>query len=95
MLTTGRVVYHWHTRTKTGRSPELNAAEPDVFVEIARDDASALGIIDGDVVEINSRRGRVRAKVRFTSSLKAICFCHFTMVIGISPTTIIAARRTN
>jgi anaerobic selenocysteine-containing dehydrogenase len=32
--TTGRTVYHFHTRTKTGRCPELNAAAPDPFVEM-------------------------------------------------------------
>jgi ferredoxin-nitrate reductase len=77
MLTTGRVVFHWHTRTKTGRSPELNAAEPDVFVEIAREDASALGLSEGDVVEISSRRGRVRAKARFAELVKGHLFLPF------------------
>jgi anaerobic selenocysteine-containing dehydrogenase len=77
MLTTGRVVYHWHTRTKTGRSPELNAAEPDVFVEIGRADASALGISAGDVVDIRSRRGWVRAKVRFGEIVKGHLFLPF------------------
>jgi anaerobic selenocysteine-containing dehydrogenase len=77
MLTTGRVVYHWHTRTKTGRSPELNAAEPDVFVEIARDDASRFGVSEGDVVDIRSRRGRIRAKVRFGELVKGHLFVPF------------------
>src|SRR5436305_13688272 len=35
LLTTGRVVYHFHTRTKTGRSPELQGAAPEPFVELA------------------------------------------------------------
>ncbi|MEO3848404.1 hypothetical protein ABGB09_12250 [Streptomyces sp. B8F3] len=35
-LTTGRSVHHWHTRTKTARVPELNAAAPDVWVECSR-----------------------------------------------------------
>jgi hypothetical protein len=46
MLTTGRVVYHWHTRTKTGRSPELNAAAPDVFLEMASNDAQTAVLPD-------------------------------------------------
>jgi anaerobic selenocysteine-containing dehydrogenase len=65
MLTTGRLVYHWHTRTKTGRSPELNAAAPDVFVEMSRDDAEPYGIREGDFVQVTSRRGHIRAEVRF------------------------------
>ena len=64
LLTTGRTVYHFHTRTKTGRAPELNAAAPDVFVEIAREDAARLGVNDGDWVEVASRRGTVRAPAR-------------------------------
>ena len=35
-LTTGRVVYHFHTRTKTGRARRCSAAAPDAFVQIAR-----------------------------------------------------------
>jgi anaerobic selenocysteine-containing dehydrogenase len=77
MLTTGRVVYHWHTRTKTGRSPELNAAEPDVFVEIARDDAAALDISEGDLIAIRSRRGEVRAKARFGELVRGHLFLPF------------------
>ena len=38
-LTTGRDVYHFHTRTKTGRCPDLQAAAPEPFVQIARADA--------------------------------------------------------
>lgn len=33
-LTTGRLVYHFHTRTKTGRSPAFNGAAPDAYVQI-------------------------------------------------------------
>src|SRR6185437_13058366 len=32
-LITGRTIYHFHTRTKTGRAPQLNSAAPDVWVE--------------------------------------------------------------
>jgi anaerobic selenocysteine-containing dehydrogenase len=58
-LTTGRQVYHFHTRTKTGRSPELQAAAPDAFVQLAPEDARPLGIEDGDWVLVESRRGLV------------------------------------
>jgi anaerobic selenocysteine-containing dehydrogenase len=62
-LTTGRVTHHFHTRTKTGRSPDLNAAAPRVFVEMAASDAEALGVADGALVEVRSRRGRLVAPV--------------------------------
>jgi ferredoxin-nitrate reductase len=77
MLTTGRLVYHWHTRTKTGRSPELNAAAPNVFVEIARADAESHGIREGDTVQISSRRGRVRARARFAEIAPGHVFIPF------------------
>jgi anaerobic selenocysteine-containing dehydrogenase len=63
-LTTGRVVYHWHTRTKTGRVPALREAAPEPFVEIGRDDADRLGIRDGDRVQVGSRRGLVEITAR-------------------------------
>ncbi|MCU7492628.1 MAG: nitrate reductase [Ignavibacteria bacterium] len=59
-LTTGRVVYHFHTRTKTGRSKELYDAAPDAFLQISETDAPRLGIKEGDWVEVTSRRGMVQ-----------------------------------
>ncbi|MCF6157068.1 MAG: nitrate reductase [wastewater metagenome] len=58
-LTTGRVVYHWHTRTKTGRSRELSDAAPDVYIQISHEDALRYKISNGDVVEVESRRGKI------------------------------------
>jgi anaerobic selenocysteine-containing dehydrogenase len=55
-LMTGRTVYHFHTRTKTGRAPELNAAAPEPWVELASSDAAELGINEGDLVRVESRR---------------------------------------
>ncbi len=63
-LTTGRIVYHFHTRTKTGRTPELQRAAPEVFVQIAQEDADRLGVREGDEVEVASRRGTVRGAAK-------------------------------
>ncbi|MFO0847087.1 MAG: molybdopterin-dependent oxidoreductase [Gemmataceae bacterium] len=76
-LTTGRVVYHFHTRTKTGRTPELQAAAPDVFVELCADDADRLGVADGDEVEVASRRGTVRGPARIGDILPGHVFIPF------------------
>jgi len=57
-MITGRVVYHFHTRTKTGRSPALNQRVPRAYVEIHPADAKKLGIAIGDRVEIASSKGR-------------------------------------
>lgn len=59
MLTTGRLVYHFHTRTKTGRSKRLNAAAPDAYIQLSVEDARTYGIMEGDWVEMKSRRGTV------------------------------------
>lgn len=59
-LSTGRVGFHWHTRTMTKRIDVLEREYPDPFVEISPEDASRLSIKDGDAVEIISRRGSVK-----------------------------------
>lgn len=76
-LTTGRVVYHFHTRTKTGRTPELQAAAPDLFIELSREDAGTLAIEDGDLVEVASRRGTVRGPARIGDILPGHLFIPF------------------
>jgi ferredoxin-nitrate reductase len=58
MLSTGRVVYHFHTRTKTGRSRALNRKAPSAYVEIHPEDAARLEIALGDQVELTSPHGR-------------------------------------
>ena len=76
-LTTGRVVYHFHTRTKTGRAKELNDAAPEVFVELNELDAQALGITEGDFVRVESRRGSVEGAVRIGGILSGHVFVPF------------------
>jgi anaerobic selenocysteine-containing dehydrogenase len=76
-LSTGRVTYHWHTRTKTGRVASLNAAAPEAFVEIERGDAERLGIEDGDLVEVRSRRGSVRVPARLSGIEPGVVFIPF------------------
>ncbi|BDP43732.1 molybdopterin oxidoreductase (plasmid) [Deinococcus aetherius] len=58
-LTTGRQVYHFHTRTKTGRSKELQDAAPDAFVQLSPEDAAKYGIENDDWILVESRRGLV------------------------------------
>jgi nitrate reductase NapA len=58
-LCTGRVLEHWHSGTMTMRIPPLRRAMPQAYVEMHRDDARQLGIANGDLVRIESRRGHV------------------------------------
>jgi anaerobic selenocysteine-containing dehydrogenase len=62
--TTGRTAYHFHTRTKTGRTPQLNDAAPEAWVEISVNDASTQGLQEGDMVRVESRRGHLTAALR-------------------------------
>ena len=62
ILTTGRVLYHYHTGSMTRRSAGLNEICPECWVEINPKDADALQIQDGETVEISTRRGRIEAK---------------------------------
>jgi anaerobic selenocysteine-containing dehydrogenase len=76
-LTTGRTLVHFHTRTKTGRAPELEMAEPEVWVEMAESDAAPLGIAEGDCVEVATVRGRIEARVRLTGIRAGVLFVPF------------------
>ncbi len=62
-LCTGRVLEHWHTGTMTMRVPQLRRAMPQAYCEMHRDDARALGVASGDVVVIESRRGKLELPV--------------------------------
>ena len=76
-LMTGRTVYHFHTRTKTGRAPELNAAASELWVELSPSDAADLDVRDGDVVRVESRRGEVEVAVRCTGNRPGTVFLPF------------------
>ena len=76
-LTTGRTVYHWHTRTKTRRTPQLDAAAPQMWVELAAEDAKRLGISEGDLVRVESPRGWIEAPARLSRSRPGVVFAPF------------------
>ena len=65
-LTTGRLIYHYHTGTMTMKSVELNEAEPESFVEISPMDAKSYGLENGSMTEVSSRRGKIRVRVRIS-----------------------------
>ncbi len=70
ILTTGRILYHYHTKTMTGKVDGLNALFPESFVEINPDAARKLSIVDGDKLKVSTRRGTVTATARVTDKLK-------------------------
>jgi formate dehydrogenase major subunit/formate dehydrogenase alpha subunit len=70
-LTTGRVLFHYHTGTMTRRSPTLTTQLNEGYAEMNADDAAALGISEGETVRIISRRGAISIKARITPIIPA------------------------
>jgi formate dehydrogenase alpha subunit len=66
ILSTGRVLYHYHTGTMTRRSLGTSELCPESLVELNPADAAKFGISDGQMVKVTSRRGSVKAKTRVT-----------------------------
>ncbi|MFN2139883.1 MAG: formate dehydrogenase subunit alpha [Candidatus Promineifilaceae bacterium] len=64
-LSTGRVLYHWHGSTMTGRS-RLEEIFPEAICEIHPDDAEELGVKTGDWLEVASRRGSIKLRALVT-----------------------------
>ena len=78
ILTTGRVLCHYHTGTMTRKVHDLNYLRGEELVEMNPDDALTLGIEDGSMVEVSSRRGNVRARAKTTEkSPKGVVFMTF------------------
>jgi ferredoxin-nitrate reductase len=77
LLTTGRLVYHFHTRTKTGRSKELNDAAPEVFIQISEQDANEHEIKDGDIIKVESKHGRVKGPAKIGGIAPGLIFVPF------------------
>jgi formate dehydrogenase major subunit len=77
-LTTGRVLYQYHTGTMTMKSEGLNELAPECFVEISAQDADANGIADGDLLKVKSRRGEIEAKAKISEkAVKGTVFVPF------------------
>jgi ferredoxin-nitrate reductase len=68
-LTTGRVAEHWHTLSRTGKSPLLTSTADGPFVELHPDDAEAAGVREGEEALISSVRGTLVARARLDSTL--------------------------
>ncbi|MFK0291809.1 molybdopterin-dependent oxidoreductase [Streptomyces sp. NPDC090442] len=77
-LNTGRLQHQWHTMTKTGKVAKLNKLNPGPFVEVHPEDAGALGVVEGDHLEVTSRRGRAVLPVVVTDRVRpGTCFAPF------------------
>jgi len=68
VLSTGRRLYHYHTRTQTGRSG-LDYLLPEETADMSFADADALGISHGEMVRVKSRRGEIEVKANVTEQV--------------------------
>jgi predicted molibdopterin-dependent oxidoreductase YjgC len=69
ILTTGRVLYHYHSGTMTRRSKPLDWREPHGYIEINSADAAAVNLQDNYAVVVKSRRGSVRTRARISEDV--------------------------
>ncbi len=77
VLSTGRVLYHWHGGTLT-RLSKLDDIYPEPTVEIHPDDAREISIAAGDWIRVRSRRGKIRVKALITErSPRGLVFIPF------------------
>jgi formate dehydrogenase alpha subunit len=69
-LTTGRIMFHFHTGTMSRRSDKLNNEVPEAYVEIHPQDAQQVGLNGSNKVKVSSRRGEIELVARVTDRIK-------------------------
>ncbi len=78
VLNTGRMLEHWHTGSMTRRSYALDAIAPKALVFIHPDDAASLGLADGDMARVSSRRGAIELEAKVSHrEARGNCFIPF------------------
>ena len=64
VLTTGRMLEHWHTGAMTRRAAHLDALEPEAVASLNARDMARMGLAPGDMIRVATRRGDVTLKAR-------------------------------
>jgi ferredoxin-nitrate reductase len=78
VLTTGRLESQWHTMTRTAKSPDLLASEPEPFCDLHPADAARFRVHDGARVRLASRRGAAHLRARVTDRVpEGVVFAPF------------------
>lgn len=70
VLNTGRILYHYHTRTMTDRTRAVHFTAPRNWLEVWHEDAMEMGIKEGDWVKVSSKRGSVYVEARIVDTLQ-------------------------
>jgi formate dehydrogenase alpha subunit len=85
ILTTGRVLEHFHTGTMTRRVVGLDQLQPEERLRIHPVDAAKLDLTDGEWTQVASRRGQVRVRAQVTEQMRpGVVFMtfHFVEALG-------------
>ena len=78
LLTTGRVLYHWHAGEMTRRAPDLLEVYPAAYIEVHPEDAIKYGIEANQQITLNSRRGTTKGKALITDRVSpGLVFANF------------------
>jgi formate dehydrogenase major subunit/formate dehydrogenase alpha subunit len=78
LLTTGRVLYHWHAGEMTRRSAEILEVYPGAYIEIHPEDAMNHGIHHNQIITLTSRRGVTKGKALITERVSpGLIFANF------------------
>ncbi len=83
LLTTGRNLYHYHTRSMTGKVKGLNTMSPHSYIELNPLTAKKFGIINGKKIKVVSRRGQIETTAKITDIISEnIAFMPFHFAKG-------------
>lgn len=69
ILTTGRQLEHWHTGAMTRKASNLDAIEPEATISLSPKDIQKIKINSGDFIEVSTRRGKIKTRVREDRSI--------------------------
>jgi formate dehydrogenase major subunit len=64
VLSTGRLLEHWHTGAMTRRASMLDTIEPEAVAHMAPQDIERQGFRPGQMIRVSTRRGAVDIKLR-------------------------------
>ena len=70
ILTNGRNLYHYHTRSMTAKTEGLHKKSPESYIEMNPVTCERIGVTDGDMVRVTSRRGSIKTKVVKTDKIQ-------------------------
>jgi formate dehydrogenase major subunit len=68
-MMTGRLIFHYHTRTQTDRAAQLHYEVPESYIQVNTIDAKKLGIKENEKIRVSSRRGQIETLARISDEV--------------------------